>query len=97
MLKKNKKKINKTTRGDECIYFSGGRQRRTMILLVLAGVIAVTAALIFATNNTKSLAVNAGNSSNSIHRFNGNHHAPFISLADYKSIYDSHDPDYRDR
>jgi rhodanese-related sulfurtransferase len=93
-LKENKKKGNKTNRGDDGVYFSIGRQRRTMILLLFAGVIAVTAAMIFAANITKSLAVNVGNSSNSIHRFNGNHHAPFISLIDYKPIYDSHNPNY---
>ena len=31
---------------------------------------------------------------NQLHQFDGSEHAPFISVADYKPIYDRHDPRY---
>lgn len=73
----------------------GRRWRVVLGLIALA--LAVTGAALLATRHGSSspaVSVQGGPSGNQLHQFSGEHHAPFISLADYKPIYDRRDANY---
>jgi rhodanese-related sulfurtransferase len=60
-------------------------------------VIGVATKLMFSAGRTSGVPPVSGVGSppgNQPHQFSGDHHAPFITLADYKPIYDRHDRNY---
>jgi len=75
----------------------GPFSRRTA-LIGLVVVVAAIGAAVWAANRdrgpTSAVSVQGGPQGNQLHQFDANHHAPFISLADYKPIYDRKDPNY---
>lgn len=72
------------------------RRRWSWIGVGLSALAVVVAAVVVTArdDNTPAATVVDGPSANSAHQFDGDDHAPFISLADYKPIYDHHDPAY---
>lgn len=60
----------------------------------MAVAVVVIVALSRSDHGGSAVTVQGGPPGNQLHTFDGNDHAPFISLADYKPIYDRHDPNY---
>ncbi len=82
---------------------TGGRARRQRRLRLAAGGLAVAVLLVAGIAAVIALrggvggpavTVVGGSQGNELHSFNADHHAPFISIADYYPHYADHDPNY---